>query len=114
MDDRCMMVLFLIILHVFHGNVVFARELELVKLQGLMFYQYVLKRKNMCVMPRVAPDIRPAGYTAFFNIQYPAGYPVSFVGYPVGRISGQKNFTWYILSSKPKSPLNITIKFRKM
>ena len=59
MDDRCMMVLFLIILHVFHGNVVFARELELVKLQGLMFYQYVLKRKNMCIMPRVAPDIRP-------------------------------------------------------
>ena len=37
---------------------------------------------------------------------YPAGYPVSF--------AGQKNFTWFILSSKPRSPLNITIKFRKL
>ena len=31
---------------------------------------------------RVAPDIRPAGYPAFFDIRYPAGYPVSFAGYP--------------------------------
>ena len=26
---------------------------------------------------RVVPDIRLAGYLAFFDIQYPAGYPVS-------------------------------------
>ena len=31
-----------------------------------------------------------------------------------GRISGQKDLTWYILSSKPRSPLNITLKFRKL
>ena len=29
------------------------------------------------------PDIRP-----FFHILYPAGYPVSFAGYPAGRITG--------------------------
>ena len=47
------------------------------------------------VITRVAPDIRPTGYPAFFNIRYPtgypvsfAGYPVSFAGYPVGRIAG--------------------------
>jgi len=36
---------------------------------------------------RVVPDIRLAGYLAgypaFFDIRYPAGYPVSFAGYPV-------------------------------
>ena len=41
---------------------------------------------------RVAPDIRLAGYPAFFDIRYPAGYPVSFAGYPagypIGRIAG--------------------------
>ena len=45
-----------------------------------------------CIFPRVAPDIRPAGYPAFFDIRYPAGYPVSLAGYPagypVGRIAG--------------------------
>ena len=30
----------------------------------------------------VAPDIRPAGYLALFNIRYPAGYPILFAGYP--------------------------------
>ena len=39
----------------------------------------VLKRIDI----RVAPDIRPAGYPAFFDIWYPAGYPVSFAGYLV-------------------------------
>ena len=37
------------------------------------------------VLIRVAPDIRPAGYPAFYGIRYPAGYRVSFAGY---RISG--------------------------
>ena len=32
----------------------------------------------------------------------------------VCRTYGQKNCTWYILSSKSRSPLNITIKFRKL
>ena len=27
------------------------------------------------VYTRVVPDISPAGYTAFFDIRYPAGYP---------------------------------------
>ena len=31
---------------------------------------------------RVVPDIRLAGYPAFFDIRYPAGYPVSVAGYP--------------------------------
>ena len=35
----------------------------------------------------VVPD-NPAGYPAFFDIRYPAGYPVSFAGYPAGRITG--------------------------
>ena len=35
---------------------------------------------------RVAPDIRPAGYWAFFGIRYPAGYPASLAGYPAGWI----------------------------
>ena len=35
---------------------------------------------------RVALDIRPAGYPAFFDIRYSAGYPVSFAGYPARRI----------------------------
>ena len=42
-----------------------------------------------------------------------SGYPVSFAGYPVSRISGQKNFKWYILSSKARSPQNITNFFSK-
>ena len=29
---------------------------------------------------RVVPDIRLAGYSAFFDIRYPAGYPVSIAG----------------------------------
>ena len=33
---------------------------------------------------RVVPDIRLAGYPAFFYIRYPAGYPVSVAGYPAG------------------------------
>ena len=44
-------------------------------------------------MIRVVPDIRP-DIQPFFDIRYPAGYPVSFAGYPVsgkfiGRISGK-------------------------
>ena len=35
-------------------------------------------------MTRVAPDIRPAGYPAFFEIRYPAGYPVQSAGYLAG------------------------------
>ena len=47
---------------------------------------------------RVAPDIGPAGY------------PVSFAGYPARKTLHGR----YILSSKPTSPLNITVKFRKV
>jgi len=40
------------------------------------------------ILCRVAPDIRLAGYPAFFGIRYPAGYPAKETGYPVGRIAG--------------------------
>ena len=43
-----------------------------------------------------------------------SGFVCRISGRADSRISGQKNFTWYILSSKPRSPLNITIKFRKL
>ena len=43
---------------------------------------------TMPVLTRIAPDI------------WPSLYPVS----------GQENFTWHILSLKPRSPLNITVK----
>ena len=36
---------------------------------------------------RVVPDIQLAGYPAFFDIRYPAGYLVSFAGYPAGWIT---------------------------
>ena len=31
------------------------------------------------VASRVVPDIRLAGYPAFFDIRYPAGYPAFFI-----------------------------------
>ena len=63
----------------------------------LSFHSFFLLLEFIVI--RVVPDIRP-----FL-------YPVS--GF-VCRISGQKIFTWYILSLKPRSPLNITVKFRKL
>ena len=40
----------------------------------------------MVLLPnsRVVPDIRLAGYSALFDIRYPAGYPGSYAGYPAG------------------------------
>ena len=43
------------------------------------------------------PDMQLAGYSAFFGIWYPAGYPVSLAGYPGGwlpdiRLDGYRIF----------------------
>ena len=57
------------------------------------------------------PDIRPFLYPVSGRI---SGFVCRISGWTDSRISGQKNFTWYILSSKPRSPLNITIKCRKL
>ena len=54
----------------------FASDMCSIKVSTLLFLY--------CLITRVAPDIRPAGYPAFSDIRYPAGYPVSFAGYPAG------------------------------
>ena len=59
---------------------------------------------NKVVLSRVAPDIRPAGYPAGYPVRLPA---IRLAGYPArNTLHGR-----YILSSKPRSPLNITINF---
>ena len=41
--------------------------------------------KDLQLLTRDAPDIRPAGYPAIFQIRYPAGYPAIFqIRYPAG------------------------------
>ena len=53
----------------------------------------MLLTKEFSIFSRVVPDIRlagyPAGYPAFFDIRYPAGYPVSIAGYPAGYPAGR-------------------------
>ena len=47
------------------------------------------KFSDAIVSNRVVPDIRLAGYPAFFDIRYPVGYPVSVAGYPAGYLAGR-------------------------
>ena len=51
-----------------------------------------IRIRNLGIVTRVVPDIRPTGYPAFFDIRYPAGYPDirqnRLAGYPANTVSG--------------------------
>ena len=91
--------------------------------KGYFFYRTLLWINIVMFQSALLPNIwskRLSDWTLdlIIGLHWISGlfwYPVSgrISGF-VCRISGQKNFTWYILSSKPRSPLNITIKFRKL
>ena len=56
---------------------------------NIMPKQSILFASKVAFVSRVAPDIRPAGYPAFYVIQYPvAGYQISNSGYPAKLLAG--------------------------
>ena len=75
------------------------------------FNKIIDKRNNVrYILGLHRPDIRPFLYPVSGRI---SGFVCRISGWPDSRISGQKNFTWHILSSKLRSLLNIIVKFRK-
>ena len=59
---------------------------------------------------RVVPDIRLGGYSAIFHIRYPAGYPVTFAGYPVKLLNKWCKLRMSKLFSKPLNKYKLRVK----
>ena len=77
------------------GILWYRSTIESTKTKEIHWWPYWIYLVYMIIY-RVAPDIRPTGYPAFFAIRYPAGYPVTGTGYNIISIKLRAIYNIYI------------------